>query len=75
MARIDKASFELGIALASMKYEYYFDGLVAFIRGENAATSGEMNFGRLKPLFDKYGYEITKEAILKISKKEVQTNE
>ena len=74
MARIDKASFELGIALAEMKNEYYFDSLVAFIKNE-ATDHGGMYFGELKPLFDKYGYETVKEAIIKISKKEVQANE
>lgn len=72
MARIDKASFELGLALAELKHEYYFDDLAAFMNG---AKGGEMYFGKLKPLFDKYGYETVKEAIIKISKKEVKENE
>lgn len=74
MARIDKASFELGIALAEMKNAYYFDDLAAFMKNE-PTDGGEMYFGKLKPLFDKYGYETVKEAILKISKKEVKANE
>lgn len=73
MARIDKASFELGLALAELKNAYYFDNLAAFMKNE-PTDSGNLYFGELKPLFDKYGYETVKEAIIKISKKE-KTNE
>jgi hypothetical protein len=53
--------FEFGIDIQRISEKWFFDNVVKFLKGENDDCS---SFDELKPLFDKYGYEETKGAIL-----------
>ena len=69
----DSVSYAFGMEMAELKDKYYFDDLAAFIDGEKTEC-GKIYFVELKPLFDKYGYELVKREIIKLRNKE-KTNE
>ena len=56
---------KLGLAIGKLKEEnYYYREIVKFIKGED--TSPYSYFGKLKPLFDKFGYEKTMSVLLAV---------
>lgn len=56
---------KLGFAIGKLKEEnYYYREIVKFIKGED--TSSYSYFGKLKPLFDQFGYEKTMGVLLAV---------
>ena len=53
----------LGYEIGKMQTNYYFKDIVEFLKGN---TEECFNYCKLKPLYDKYGYEITNNAILQV---------
>lgn len=54
---------ELGFDIAKLQNEYYYKDLLAFLKGDKTEC---YNYYELKPLYDKYGYELVNETILKM---------
>lgn len=56
---------KLGLAIGKLKEEsYYYREIVKFIKGEDASSYSY--FGKLKPFFDRFGYEKTMDVLLAI---------
>jgi hypothetical protein len=53
----------LGLDIAQLKDSYAYKDIVDFITGK---TTTCMYFDRLKPLYDKYGYELINNTILEL---------
>lgn len=57
-------AFEFGRDFQKMSEQYNFEKIAAFVNDEAGDDiGGAMDFYKLKPLFDKYGYNETIEAI------------
>lgn len=54
---------ELGFDIAKLQNDYFYKDLLAFLKGEKDTC---YNYDKLKPLYDKYGYELVNETILKM---------
>ena len=59
----EKKAFEFGRDFQKITDDYGFKSLASFIANENGDQSGKYDFYKLKPLFDKYGYEETIAAV------------
>ncbi len=46
----------LGMEISTLKDSYYYSDVIAFLKG-TATGNEDMYFGKLKPLYDEYGYE------------------
>lgn len=46
----------LGIEIVELQNAYYYEDLIAFLKGDTEGAK-DIYFGKLKPLYDKYGYE------------------
>lgn len=53
---MEMRAVQLGIEIGALKNAYYYPDIIAVLKG-TAQKSEDMYFGKLKPLYDKYGYE------------------
>jgi len=67
-------NIKLGMEIAELKNQYYYDGLIEFLKGNITASNG-MYFEKLKPLYDKYGYEKVNRVLLETEEKAGKENE
>lgn len=67
-------NIHLGIEIQKLKGEYFYDKLIAYLRGDNSGT-GSMYLYNLKPLYDKYGYEKVNSVLLKLEDEETGKGE
>lgn len=61
----EQTNIELGIAIGELKREYFYNKLISFLKGDDK-DNGSMYFERLKPLYDKYGYEKVNRVLLSL---------
>ena len=61
----EQTNIELGIAIGELKKEYYYNDLIEFLKGNDEAK-GHIYFDKLKPLYDKYGYEKVNRILLSL---------
>ena len=54
----ERKLINLGMELAKIKQEFWYSEVVKFLKGQDEEHHGEMYFSNLKPLYDKYGYEL-----------------
>lgn len=62
----EQANIELGIEIGELKRSYFYDGLIKFLKGEDDGAFSGMDFYKLKPLYDKYGYEKVNRILLSL---------
>ena len=68
-------NIKFGMELQKLKSDnYYFPKLVAFLKGENVESYNNY-FSMVKPLYDKYGYQIVNEWIIKIADEEEEVKD
>lgn len=72
----EKTNIALGIELGDIKREYFYEELMKFLKGDTTGT-GSIYFVKLKPLYDKFGYEKVNRHLLAIyeAEKENGANE
>ena len=62
---------KLGIELAVIRNSYYYKALIAYLKGDDE-QQGSMYFCNLKPLYDKYGYDMVNRALLSLDKEDAK---
>lgn len=60
---------QLGIEIEKLKNTYYYSDIIAFLKG-TATGAEDMYFGRMKSLYDKFGYEKVNRILLELEKDE-----
>lgn len=73
LTKLEMNGVRLGIEIAKIKNEYYYENLIKYLQGDDK-DSGSLYLSKLKPLYDKYGYEKVNRLLLTLEEKE-QTNE
>lgn len=53
---LEKENIKLGIDIGDLKRQYFYKDLMQFLKGDKMCN-GSLYFDKLKPLYDKYGYE------------------
>lgn len=71
MTQIQQHSFNFGRDYEILSHSFDFDKIVAFVSGKDD-LGGAMNFYKLKPLFDKYGYHEVLEKIKQEANKNLE---
>lgn len=75
ISTFEKENIKLGIDIGDLKKQYYYDDLMKFLKGDNACN-GSLYFDKLKPLYDRYGYERVNRILLELEEEPTQeTNE
>ena len=64
----------LGMEIAEIKQAYYYDSLIKFLNGDDS-KNGSMYFAKLKPLYDRYGYEKVNIVLLNLEEEKEQSHE
>ena len=72
--KVELENIRLGMEIASITQEYYYPKLIAFLKGDTT-DCGSMYFEKLKPLYDKYGYERVNRILIALEEAKEQTNE
>lgn len=65
--KVEAENIRLGMEIGRLQNEYYYNDLVAFLQG-NSESKGGMYFEKIKPLYDRYGYEKVNRIILTLEK-------
>jgi hypothetical protein len=60
----------LGMEIAELKKSYYYDELIKFLKG--GTGNGNLYFEKLKPLYDKYGYEKVNRILLSLEEEKAE---
>lgn len=60
---------KLGMEIAKIERELWFSSLMKFLKGENGDHHGDWYFCKLKPLYDKYGYENVNKILMSMEEK------
>ena len=60
---------QLGIEIGALKNTYYYPDIIALLKGTTQGAE-DMYFGKLKPLYDKYGYEKVNRILLALEETE-----
>jgi hypothetical protein len=66
---MEMQAVQLGIEIGALKNTYYYHDIIAVLKG-TAQKSEDMYFGKLKPLYDKYGYEKVNRILLALEETE-----
>ena len=67
--KAERLNIKLGIAIGELKNEYFYKALISFLKGDNS-KNGNIYFEKLKPLYDKFGYEKVNRILLALEEKE-----
>lgn len=74
LTKTETENIHLGMDIAELKKEYFYNKLIAFLKGDNT-DCGCLYFEKLKPLYDRYGYEKVNRILLSLEESKEQTNE
>ena len=74
VADAETQNVKLGIGIGELKTKYFYKDLILFLKGDNS-KNGNIYFDRLKPLYDKFGYEKVNRILLALEEKEEEKEE
>ena len=69
IANAETQNIKLGMEIGELKSKYFYEDLILFLKGDNS-KNGNLYFEKLKPLYDKYGYEKVNRILLTLEEKE-----
>lgn len=69
LAEAEMTNVRLGIAIGELRGGYYYADLIAFLKG-TATGNEDMYFGKMKPIYDEYGYEKVNRILLALDEQE-----
>lgn len=69
LSKAEMDNVKLGIEIGKLKQSYYYADIIALLKG-TSKVGEDIYFGRMKPLYDKYGYEKVNRILLAIDEQE-----
>lgn len=69
LTEAEHQNIKLGIAIGELKNKYFYKAIILFLKGDNS-ENGNIYFEKLKPLYDKFGYEKVNRILLALEEKE-----
>lgn len=69
ISNAEKKSVCLGIEIEKLRQEFFYKYLIRFLQGKDT-PDGAIYFEKLKPLYDRFGYEKINRILLELEKDE-----